>query len=73
MLNTDLFQMILVNDASVDKSPSIANSYAEKYENIQLINLTNQSGKGMAVQKGIEIATQHVVVHDADLEYFPDI
>ena len=74
LLNTDLFkEIILVNDASVDKSPSIANSYTEKYENIQLINLTNQSGKGRAVQKGIEIATStHVVVHDADLEYFPD-
>jgi len=74
LLSTNLFmEIILVNDASNDKSPSIANSYAEKYENIQLINLENQSGKGKAVQNGIKLATStHVVVHDADLEYFPD-
>ena len=52
LLSTNLFmEIILVNDASTDKSPSIANSYAEKYKNIQLINIYTPNGNPVDTEK----------------------
>ena len=65
-------KIILVNDNSKDKSIEIANMLCQKYEFIQLINIENQSGKGNAIRVALgDIKTTHLIVHDADLEYFP--
>ena len=73
LINTNLFKkIILVNDKSSDTSGQIAEKICEKFDFIQLINLDNQKGKGNAIRLGLEyVETSHLIVHDADLEYFP--
>lgn len=73
LINTNLFKkIILVNDKSSDTSRKIAEKICEKHDFIQLINLDNQKGKGNAIRFGLEyVETSHLIVHDADLEYFP--
>ena len=66
-------QIVLVDDCSEDKSYSISEIILEKYNNISLIKTDKNGGKGYAVKKGLElITTSHILVHDADLEYFPE-
>lgn len=73
LIETKLFEkIILVNDNSNDNSKEIAKMLSKKFEYIQLINLDNQKGKGNAIKAGLEyVYTSHLIVHDADLEYFP--
>ena len=73
LLKTKLFtQIILVNDGSKDKSPEIARQLDKKYVNVELISSDNQKGKGNAIKTGLKyVHTSHLIVHDADLEYFP--
>jgi glycosyltransferase involved in cell wall biosynthesis len=73
LIDTKLFKkIILVNDKSSDKSGQIAEKISKQFDFIQLINLDNQKGKGNAIRVGLEyVRTSHLIVHDADLEYFP--
>ena len=73
LIDTNLFKkIILVNDKSNDTSGEIAEKICEQYDFIQLINLDNQKGKGNAIRVGLEyVTTSHLIIHDADLEYFP--
>jgi len=73
LIDTNLFKkIILVNDKSSDTSGQIAEKISEQFEFIELINLDNQKGKGNAIRVGLErVTTSHLIVHDADLEYFP--
>ncbi len=65
-------EIILVNDASTDKSPEIARTMVKKDKRLNLINLNKNSGKGSAVKEALKkVVTSHVIVHDADLEYNP--
>mgnify|MGYP001236672286 FL=1 len=62
----------MVNDKSSDNSGQIAEKICEQFDFIQLINLDNQKGKGNAIRVGLEyVRTSHLIIHDADLEYFP--
>ena len=65
-------QIFLSDDFSNDGSEIIAKKLSEEYEFITCIRSDKNKGKGSAlnnVKKYIE--TSHVIVHDADLEYFP--
>jgi len=65
-------QILLSDDFSNDGSEIIAKKLSEEYEFIKYIRSNKNKGKGSAlnnVKKYIE--TSHVVIHDADLEYFP--
>ena len=65
-------QIFLSDDFSNDGSEIIAKKLSEEYEFITHIRSDKNKGKGSAlnnVKKYIE--TSHVVIHDADLEYFP--
>tara|TARA_X000000368_G_C23036952_1_gene714989 strand:- start:894 stop:1610 length:717 start_codon:yes stop_codon:yes gene_type:complete len=65
-------KIVLVNDASEDSSLEIAKTIEKKHNHVQLISLDKNQGKGNAVHEGLKfINTSHVIVHDADLEYFP--
>lgn len=73
LLQENLFKnIVLVNDCSEDKSLQIAEELALKYENIILVSTSKNLGKGNAVKIGLNnVTTKYVIVHDADLEYFP--
>ena len=53
-------------------SLDIARNLSKNFDNIITVSTGRNSGKGAAVTKGLEfINTTHVIIHDADLEYFP--
>ena len=66
-------QIVLVDDCSSDNSYSIAENFVKKNNKILLTKTLINEGKGSAVNTGLNlISTSHVIVHDADLEYFPE-
>ena len=73
LIDTNLFKkIILVNDKSTDNSGKIAEKMCEQFDFIHLLNLDKQKGKGNAIRVGLDyVKTSHLIVHDADLEYFP--
>ena len=66
-------QIILIDDCSSDGSLNIAKEIASDFQFVTLLQSKKNLGKGHALNlaKGF-IKTSHVIVHDADLEYFPD-
>tara|TARA_B100001057_G_scaffold191211_2_gene192103 strand:+ start:8924 stop:9637 length:714 start_codon:yes stop_codon:yes gene_type:complete len=65
-------EIILIDDNSNDKSNQIASDLALVNEFISVYKIKKSLGKGNAVRYGLKkTKTSHVIVHDADLEYFP--
>ena len=74
LLSNDIYTSIyLIDNNSTDNSNEIAKSLAGRYEKIELFKTGKNKGKGsaLAFSKNL-INTSHVVIHDADLEYFPE-
>ena len=71
---TNIFnEIILIDNCSTDTSLAIAQNLKEKDSSILVLQTKNNDGKASAVQLGLNyVTTSHVVIHDADLEYFPD-
>ena len=66
-------QIILSDDNSNDGSEKIAQQYEETYKNIKYVKSSTNKGKGNALNNAKNyITTKFVVIHDADLEYFPE-
>ena len=66
-------EIILSDDNSNDDSDIIAKHYQKKYENIKYIKSSTNKGNGNALNNAKNhITTKFVVIHDADLEYFPE-
>tara|TARA_B100000035_G_scaffold260666_1_gene231598 strand:- start:1370 stop:2059 length:690 start_codon:yes stop_codon:yes gene_type:complete len=66
-------QIILSDDNSNDGSEKIAQQYEETNKNIKYIKSSTNKGKGNALNNAKNhITTKFVVIHDADLEYFPE-
>lgn len=67
-------EIICVNDESTDKSYEVMEKFAEKYDNIFLINQKN-SGPGKARNKGIQLARgEYIAFLDGDDFYYkPDV
>ncbi|MFA6050810.1 MAG: glycosyltransferase family 2 protein [Candidatus Paceibacterota bacterium] len=64
-------EIIIVDDASTDKTSSIMKALAERY-GIKVIRHEVNQGKGAAVRNGIKASTGDIVlIQDADLEYDP--
>ncbi len=74
VLEENIFnQVILSDDCSNDGSSEIAIHYSEKYKNIIYIKSEQNLGKGNALNNAKALVTSsHVIIHDADLEYFPN-
>ena len=74
LLNEDIFsEIILSDDNSSDNSLEIAKTLSNEYQHIKYISSDINLGKGNAINNAVSILnTSHVVIHDADLEYFPE-
>ena len=69
----DIKTIYLINDGSKDNSLDIAKQLVHENTSIKLLSSDINSGKGDALNLVREyIETSHVVIHDADLEYFPN-
>lgn len=65
-------EIIVVNDASKDKTAEILISLAKKHKDLVVITHKQNKGKGGAVRTGFAKATgDYIVIQDADLEYDP--
>tara|TARA_Y100000768_G_scaffold368651_1_gene332818 strand:- start:1735 stop:2424 length:690 start_codon:yes stop_codon:yes gene_type:complete len=73
LLNENIFsEIILSDDNSNDNSTEIAKTLSTNHEKITYISSDKNLGKGNAINNALNILnTSHVVIHDADLEYFP--
>ncbi|KOC66885.1 Dolichyl-phosphate beta-glucosyltransferase [Habropoda laboriosa] len=61
------YEVIVVSDGSTDKTVDIAHNYALKHENIRVLNLVRNRGKGGAVRLGILSARGSAILFaDAD-------
>ena len=66
-------KIYLVNNNSTDSSTNIAKKFASESQDIEYIETSSQAGKGVAIREAIPYLNgTHVVIHDADLEYFPE-
>ena len=74
LLNIKIYDsIILIDNNSSDQSLEIAKNLAQKNKNIDLYQTDETQGKGVALNLSQNlITTTHVVIHDADLEYFPE-
>jgi dolichol-phosphate mannosyltransferase len=74
ILKEEIFeQIILSDDCSDDGSDLIAKKLSKQHEKIEYRKSKKNSGKGDALNNVKSyIKTTHVVIHDADLEYFPE-
>jgi len=65
-------KIILIDDRSSDNSLNIAKELGREFQNIKILENPTNSGKGSALKLSSNyIDTSHVIIHDADLEYFP--
>ena len=73
VLSLNIFErIILSDDCSNDGSEVIAKKLADENLNVIYIKSNKNQGKGSAINLAKNyIDTSHVVIHDADLEYFP--
>lgn len=66
-------QVVIVNDASKDRSLEVMKALAEKHPEIVVKSHDVNQGKGAALRTGIQAATGDIIlIQDADLEYNPD-
>lgn len=69
----EVSSIILIDDCSTDSSQNIAKDFASNNQIIKYLRLDVNSGKGAALSFAKEyIDSKYVIVHDADLEYFPN-
>lgn len=67
------FAILIVDDCSSDDSPKIAQKYADVYDCISFIRKDRNGGKGSVLKEAFNyVKTDFIVIHDADLEYFPE-
>jgi glycosyltransferase involved in cell wall biosynthesis len=68
----DVHEIIVIDDASVDRTPEICHAYAIRDQRVRLYRHKTNQGKTAALRTGFAACTGTiVVVQDADLEYDP--
>ena len=74
LLSNDVYSSIyLIDNNSTDNSYNIAKNLETQHKKIELHKTNKKKGKGSALGFSRSlIKTSHVVIHDADLEYFPE-
>lgn len=73
-LPIDKYEVIVVNDASIDKSGEIIAAFKKSFDlknvTLKIINRKKNMGKGAAIKTGIKHASgEYFVIQDADFEY----
>ncbi|MDR2440717.1 MAG: glycosyltransferase [Planctomycetaceae bacterium] len=65
-------EIIIVNDASKDRTPEVIQKLCERYSMIRVFEQPVNLGKGAAIRRAIEEMTgDFAIIQDADLEYDP--
>lgn len=68
------YELIFVNDGSMDKTAQIINEYYENDKNIRIINFSRNFGHQQAITAGMDYARgDAVVIIDADLQDPPEV
>ena len=71
--NVNDYEIVVVNDNSLDNTEKILEDYSQKYPFFRYVNNTYPNGFGMAVRKGIQsFKGQSVCIVMADLSDSPD-
>jgi glycosyltransferase involved in cell wall biosynthesis len=66
------YEIIVVNDGSLDNTLDILGSLAEQNRKLKIVSYTKNVGRGMALRKGFKESTGEIIVSiDADLSYSP--
>ena len=69
---TDDFEVIIVNDGSVDATAQIANELARTYPQVKVVHHHGNRGYGGALRTGFHTATRELVFYtDGDAQYDP--
>lgn len=69
---TFINEVILLNDGSTDESLDIVNKFIKNKRKYKILSYEENKGKGAVLNESREhISNDYVVIHDADLEYFP--
>lgn len=65
-------EIIIVDDCSTDGTREYLKSIDGKYENVNILYNSKNSGKGVALRSGFSVASgDMILIQDADLEYDP--
>ena len=71
-LSRDDFEMIIVDDGSIDNTKEFVKIHSENDDRIRIISHAINSGKGASIRSALKQVTGDVVIiQDADLEYDP--
>jgi glycosyltransferase involved in cell wall biosynthesis len=66
-------EVLLVDDGSIDNSPKVCDTLANKYDNVQTIHHSPNKGRSYAIQTGFKHAKGDVIIlMDGDRQYNPD-
>ncbi len=69
---TFINEVILLNDGSTDNSLDMVNKFIKNKRKYKILSYKENIGKGAVLNKSREhISNDYVVIHDADLEYYP--